>query len=79
MKDVKVMMLEGEKYVVAGELENNGVKYINFAKFDSPEDFCIRKISVIDEKEMIVGLDNGEEFDMALEAFSKKYANDLGN
>ena len=79
MKNVKTILLEGTEYMVIGELLINGVEYIHFANISNPKDFCIRKVTVRDGEEMIVGLDSREEFDMALKAFSDKHIKDLEN
>ena len=79
MKDVKTIVLEGKEYMVVGELQINGIEYIHFAEIENPQKFCIRKTTVIDGKEMIVGLDNKAEFDMVLQAFSQKHIKDLEN
>ena len=79
MEDVKTIFLEDKVYAVIGELQINGTEYIHFAEVENPQKFCIRKIKVINGEEMIVGLDNKEEFDMALNAFSQKHIKDLEN
>jgi hypothetical protein len=79
MKEIEVVKLEGIEYMIIKELIINGVTYIHLAKVESPEEFCIRKIQIIDKEEMIVGLDNKEEFDMALEVFNNNHKEELEN
>ena len=79
MKEIEVVKLEGIEYMIIKELIIDGVTYIHLAKVESPEEFCIRKIQIIDKEEMIVGLDNKEEFDMALEVFNNNHKEELEN
>jgi len=79
MENVQTIELEGKKYMIVAELNINGIPYIHFASIDNPGDFCIRKVSIMDGEEMIVGLDSREEFDMALKAFSDKQTKSFEN
>lgn len=79
MKEIEVVELEGIEYMIIRELVIDGITYIHLAKVEDPEDFCIRKIQIIDGEEMIVGLDNKEEFDMALEVFANKHEEEIEN
>lgn len=77
MKEVETIELEGKEYIIQSEITLNGCRYIHLANTIDPEDFCIRKIRVKDGKEMLVGLDDEKEFNMALEAFFSKYKEDF--
>jgi len=79
MKEIEVVKLEGIEYMVIKELIIDGVTYIHLAQVESPEEICIRKIQIIDGDEMIVGLDNKEEFDKALEVFNNNHKEELEN
>lgn len=79
MKDVKTMILEDGEYMVIDECLINNTNYIHFAKVDDPEDFCIRKVNIIDGEEIIVGLDNMDEFNLALKSFADKHINTSEN
>lgn len=72
MIEVETVVLEDNKeYAILDTIPINGVKYLYLARVEKPEDLCIRKLSS-DEKN-ILGLENEEEFKMALHAYATKY------
>lgn len=77
MRELETIELEGKEYIIRSEIILQGSKYIHLTSSSDPEDFCIRKIRINDGKEMLVGLDSEQEFNMALEAFSSKYKEDF--
>lgn len=79
MKEYKVYNFEGKEYALVSELDINNIKYMQFVDINNLRNFCIRKISIIDGEEMIIGLDNKEEFDMVLSCFANKHIEDLEN
>lgn len=54
-------------------IEVNGTKYAYLSNPDNPNDFIINKIILKDNKEYYTGLDNENEYDLALMYFMKKY------
>lgn len=72
MNELDAIKLEGKEFVIIDEISLAGIKYVHLANADDPEDFCIRKIVMENEKEMLIGLDSDEEFDFALDGFMKK-------
>ena len=72
MNELDAIQLEGREFVIIDEIVLNGVKYIHLANASDIEDFCIRKIVLRDNKEILTGLDTIEEFDFVLDAFIKK-------
>lgn len=72
MIEVETVVLEDNKeYAIMDTIPIDGIKYLYLAQIEKPEDLCIRKLS-IDEKD-ILGLENEEEFKMALHAYATKY------
>lgn len=72
MIEVETVTLEDEKeYAIMDTISINRVKYIYLCATDNIGDICIRKLSS-DEKD-ILGLEDEEEFKMALQVFGKKY------
>ena len=67
--EVEVVKLGGEEYVVIDEIEKNGNKYVFLSKESDEKDLAIRKI----HGDLLVGLDDEEEFDNALELFANKH------
>ncbi len=72
MNELDAITLEGREFVIVDEIILNGVKYVHLASAENYEDFCIRKIIVRDNEEILTGLDSDEEFDNALREFAKK-------
>lgn len=72
MNELDALKLEGRDFVIVDEIVVNNIKYVHLASASDPEDFCIRKIVIIDDEEILTGLDSDEEFDIALDAFIKK-------
>lgn len=77
MIEVDTIELEGKEYIIVEEITINGVVYMHLANSSDPEDFCIRKVIVEDNEEIITGLDNREEFDKVLSIFAEKHHKDL--
>lgn len=72
MNELDAIKLEGKDFVIIDEITINNTKYVHLANANDYEDFCIRKINIKENVEILTGLDNDEEFDMALDAFVKK-------
>lgn len=68
-----VVLEDDIEYGIAEKLIINNIQYICLVNMRDIEDYCIRKFAVIDNKEMIIGLDNEAEFDFALLHFTKKH------
>ena len=79
MNELDALKLEGKDYVIVDEEKVNGTLYVHLASADDPEDFCIRKVVIKNNEEILIGLDSDEEFDLALDAFIKKNHSDLEN
>lgn len=79
MKEVETIELEGEKYIIVSELKINNIPYMHLASIQDPSNFCIRKVVIKNGEEILTGLDDRSEFEMALKYFSEKHSKDLEN
>lgn len=76
MEDVEIITLEdGQDYMIVDEIVIDEVKYVYLAKEQDISNFCIRKENIINNSQYLVGLDNKEEFDKALQTFAVKHQN----
>lgn len=72
-----ITLEDGIVYAVIEEIESKDTRYVFLSNIDDNEDFCIRKVIKEDNEEILVGLDNDEEFDLALMLFSKNHKEEL--
>ena len=72
-KEYNVVMLDGVQYTEIDRLEHNNNTYVLLSNFENPKDFCIKKVTIEDGKEYIVGLETEEEFNDILRLIGKKY------
>ena len=79
MNELDAIKLEGKEFVIIDEIIINNTKYVHLASASDVNDFCIRKVVMMGENEILTGLDSDEEFDMALDSFAKKNYEDLEN
>lgn len=70
-----VILDNGIEYIIVDEVNYNDNKYIYLTNINDEEDFCIRKSIIVNNEEMYIGLDNDDEFNLALELYSKKNSN----
>ncbi len=73
---VGTVNINGVEYVEMKTLEVKDTKYAYLVNQDDEKDFIINKIVIRDGKEMYVGLDNDNEYDLALMYFLKNYTQD---
>lgn len=71
-----VVLEDNKEYDVIDKIESNGIYFVYLVNPDDPLDFCCRKEIEEDGKTFLVGLDNQEEANRALELFAEKHAND---
>ena len=64
------------KLPLQAEMEIDGVKYIYLSNENDIASFCIRKMNTINGNEYLVGLNDRNEFNMALEKFLERHQND---
>lgn len=70
-KELEYIELEDkENYVILKILEGTN-KYVYLANIKDASDLVIRKLIVIDEQEILAGLDTDQEFNEAMELFKK--------
>ena len=73
MKELDVIKLEdGIEYAIVQKIEKNNNTYLYLTNIDDEKDFCIRKLIIQNGEEVLIGLDDDEEFDKAL-----SYLNEL--
>ena len=76
MLEFDIVTLEDNiEYVILARIENNGNKYVYLSQVDDDDDFCIRKEVVEDNKTYFTGLNDEDEFKLALELFGNKMNN----
>lgn len=76
-KELETITLDdGLDYIVTDEFEIDGVKYIYLSNENDIASFCIRKMNTINGNEYLVGLNDRNEFNMALEKFLERHQND---
>lgn len=77
-KDLDVITLEDNiEYAVVDEIEIQNIKYLFLSNINDDEDFCIRKYTIKNGEEVLTGLNDENEFDLALMHFAKKHEEDL--
>lgn len=74
MIDNSRVVLENEKeYYVIDKIKLNDKAFVYLSNVHDPEDFCVRKEILENEKTYLVGLDNKEEADVALKLFTENH------
>lgn len=75
---INVITLEdGIEYAIIEEITYDNKKYVYLANTDDYEDFCIRKVIVAEKDNVLVGLDDDAEFDLALMLFAKNHKEEI--
>ncbi len=73
MVEVECVTLEdGLKYLVVTTINDHDNCYMYLSEENNVNNFCIRKVIKKDNGEVIVPLENKEEFELALNLFKKK-------
>lgn len=76
--NIKCVKLEdGIEYMILDEIDSDVNTYVYLTNIEDEEDFCIRKVDNSRNSQLLVGLDNDEEFDKALLLFTKKHQDKL--
>ena len=65
-----VTLSNGVEYTEVYRLTNNGKTYSFLSNLDDIEDFCIKKVIKKGDKEVVIGLDDENEFNRALALFT---------
>ena len=71
MKINCVTLENGQDYLIVSEKKYNDIKYVYLSNENDIADFCIRKVILEDDEEILVGIDE-EEFDLAIKLFNEK-------
>lgn len=66
------VILENKEYFVAEKIEINNKLYYLLINENDNTDFCIRKRSIEEGIEYLVGLDNEKEFDLVMQTYLDK-------
>ena len=75
-KEFEIITLEDNlDYAEIDKFNYNNNTYVFLSEVNNPENFCIRKIKRENNEELIIGLENKEEFDTILKLFTEKYTN----
>ena len=77
MREIEIIELDGKTYIVADEITIEGIKYVYLSNEKDNLDFLIQKISIENDIEYLNKLDSAEEFNKALQVFTKKHQNSL--
>ena len=73
MVDVDVVVLEnGIEYIEVDKLSYNNFKYILLSNVNNVKDSCIRKLVIDNDKEVLHGIVDDDEFDIVLDLFIKQ-------
>lgn len=75
--NLEKVIIEEKTYLIIDRIEVQDKVYIYLVNSEDNEDFCIRKLILENDKEYYVGLNDNQEFDLALMYFSKKHDNIL--
>lgn len=67
---VEVLDIDNKKYMVLNEINSDNETYIYLSNIKNPKDFVVRKLDKND-KEVLINLDNEEEFNKAMDLFKK--------
>lgn len=77
LEEVNVLYIDDEEYIVADEIEIDGIKYMYLSKEDDPLNYMIRKIKPENGLKYVIKLDSEEEYDKAMKVFLEKHKDEL--
>ena len=69
---VDYITIDNKDYIIIDEIEINRVKYVYLTEEENIENIKIKKVNIINNKEVLVSLDSEEELNKALNAFKEK-------
>lgn len=72
----RVILENHQEYYVIDKIVVDDKAYVYLANLEDPKDFCCRKEIIENDTTFLVGLDDKEEADMALNIFVEKHNND---
>jgi len=72
-----ITLEDGIEYAIIEEIEANNNKYVYLSNVNDSEDFCIRKVIIEGNEEVLIGLEDEDEFDLALMLFAKNHKEEL--
>lgn len=71
----RVVLEDNIEYLVVDKIKDGDISYVYLANSNNLEDVCVRKEIHENEKCFLVGLDNKEEVNKALNLFTEKNKN----
>lgn len=70
-KEIEIITLEdGVDYAIVKIIESSN-KFVYLANVSDPSDLVIRKLIIVNDEEVLAGLDSDEEFDEALALYNQ--------
>lgn len=73
---IETVLIEGEEYYILGKVTlNNNIYYCLISVVDD-NNFIIRKEEIENEKKILVGLKDEEEFNLVIEKFRENVINE---
>ncbi|MBQ9011047.1 MAG: hypothetical protein IJ093_00145 [Bacilli bacterium] len=74
---IKIVTLDNNlDYSILDEISLNSDTYVYLANIEDETDFCIRKVKIEAGEKFLVGLDNDQEFDKALNLYYTVHKNE---
>lgn len=78
MEEIDTIVLEDNvRYAIITEIEINNIKYVYLTNLNDDKDFCIRKVIEENGQQMLIGLNDKTEFELALLYFAKKQKEEM--
>ena len=77
--EFQVVDIDGKEFIETDIIEKNGNSYAYLVNLEDDKGFMIRKLVSKNGKIYYSGLDDDNEFDLALMYFAKKHSNLLKN
>ncbi len=71
MEEYNAINLDGKEYIIIKEIPYNNVIYTYLVEDVNNQEFCIRKVIKENDKDVLVRLDNENEFNMALNLYNQ--------
>ena len=73
MVDNSELILDNKKYLVVDTIIDNNIKYVYFVDDEDDTDFFVRKEVVENEEKFLIGLDNDQEYNKAMNLFIERH------
>lgn len=78
--DIDVIRLENVmNYGIIDTITHNDRNYLILLNTENDQDFCVRRVILKDNKEVVVKLDNQNEFEEIMNLFYNKHRGEIEN